>query len=110
MWRLIPVFLSLSAVAVAGPAADDDPYPSTYTPRQSPATLIENAIILTGDGDYLESGYVLITDGVIREVGEGVADGVDAVRRIDGGGKWLTPGIIDVHSHLGDYPAPGYDA
>jgi imidazolonepropionase-like amidohydrolase len=26
---------------------------------------------------------------------------------IDGTGKWVTPGIIDVHSHLGDYPAPG---
>ena len=26
---------------------------------------------------------------------------------IDGPGKWVTPGIIDVHSHLGDYPSPG---
>ena len=28
------------------------------------------------------------------------------VRIIDGAGKWLTPGIIDVHSHLGVYPSP----
>ena len=27
-------------------------------------------------------------------------------RRINGAGKWLTPGIIDVHSHLGAYPSP----
>ena len=26
---------------------------------------------------------------------------------VDGRGKWVTPGIIDVHSHLGDYPSPG---
>jgi imidazolonepropionase-like amidohydrolase len=26
---------------------------------------------------------------------------------IDGAGKYVTPGIIDVHSHLGVYPAPG---
>jgi imidazolonepropionase-like amidohydrolase len=26
---------------------------------------------------------------------------------IDGTGKFVTPGIIDVHSHLGDYPSPG---
>jgi hypothetical protein len=26
--------------------------------------------------------------------------------RIDGAGKWVTPGIIDIHSHLGDYPSP----
>jgi imidazolonepropionase-like amidohydrolase len=25
---------------------------------------------------------------------------------VDGQGKWVTPGIIDVHSHLGVYPAP----
>jgi imidazolonepropionase-like amidohydrolase len=29
---------------------------------------------------------------------------------IDGTGKYLTPGIIDVHSHLGDYPTPQVDA
>ena len=26
---------------------------------------------------------------------------------IDGTGKYVTPGIIDVHSHIGVYPAPG---
>jgi imidazolonepropionase-like amidohydrolase len=26
---------------------------------------------------------------------------------IDAAGKFVTPGIIDVHSHLGDYPSPG---
>ena len=29
---------------------------------------------------------------------------------IDGTGKWVTPGIIDVHSHLGDYPSPAVTA
>ncbi len=28
----------------------------------------------------------------------------------DGTGKFVTPGIIDIHSHLGDYPSPGVDA
>src|SRR3546814_7232921 len=28
----------------------------------------------------------------------------------DGTGKYLTPGIIDIHSHLGDYPSPSVDA
>ena len=26
---------------------------------------------------------------------------------VDGTGKFVTPGIIDVHGHLGDYPSPG---
>ncbi|MDB5676837.1 MAG: amidohydrolase, partial [Sphingomonas bacterium] len=29
---------------------------------------------------------------------------------IDGTGKVLTPGVIDIHSHLGDYPSPGVPA
>ncbi len=29
---------------------------------------------------------------------------------VDGTGKFVTPGIIDIHSHLGDYPSPGVDA
>jgi imidazolonepropionase-like amidohydrolase len=29
---------------------------------------------------------------------------------IDAAGKWVTPGIIDTHSHLGVYPAPGIEA
>ena len=29
---------------------------------------------------------------------------------VDGAGKYLTPGVIDVHSHLGVYPAPGVSA
>src|SRR3546814_4644888 len=27
--------------------------------------------------------------------------------RVDGSGKWVTPGLIDIHSHLGVYPSPG---
>jgi imidazolonepropionase-like amidohydrolase len=30
--------------------------------------------------------------------------------RIDATGKFVTPGIIDIHSHLGDYPSPGVEA
>ena len=29
---------------------------------------------------------------------------------IDGTGKFVSPGIIDIHSHLGDYASPGVDA
>jgi imidazolonepropionase-like amidohydrolase len=29
---------------------------------------------------------------------------------VDGTGKYVTPGIIDVHSHLGDYPSPGTES
>ena len=30
--------------------------------------------------------------------------------RVDGTGKFVTPGVIDIHSHLGDYPTPSVQA
>src|SRR3546814_10300288 len=48
----------------------------------------------------------LIRDGRVEAVGKGVAV-PDGYTRVDGRGKWVTPGIIDAHSHLGVYPSPG---
>jgi imidazolonepropionase-like amidohydrolase len=42
-------------------------------------------------------------------VGSAIDVPADAVT-VDGTGKFVTPGIIDSHSHLGVYPAPGVDA
>nr|WP_232849830.1 amidohydrolase [Bowmanella yangjiangensis] len=82
-----------------------DPYPSTYKALPSPATLITNVSILDGIGGQIEKGSVLFQDGKIVAVGTQVEAPADAVV-IDGKGKWLTPGIIDAHSHLGVYATP----
>ena len=37
-------------------------------------------------------------------------DGDPKTTVIDAGGRWITPGLIDVHSHLGVYPSPGAKA
>lgn len=85
-----------------------DPFPSTYRAYPGRPTLITNVTVLDGEGARIEGGQVLFRDGRIVAVGQSLsADGVDV---IDGQGKWVTPGIIDVHSHLGDYPSPGVDA
>ena len=52
---------------------------------------------------------MLLRDGKIAAVGQTVDAPADAIV-IDGTGKYVTPGIIDVHSHLGVYAAPGVDA
>src|SRR3546814_13385329 len=39
-------------------------------------------------------------------IGTGLTAPAGAVR-VDGSGKWVTPGLIDIHSHLGVYPSPG---
>lgn len=82
------------------------PYDSTYKPREAPAYVIDNATVLTGEGQKLEGAQVVMAAGKIVSVGSPSAELPDTAVRIDGTGKWVTPGLIDVHSHLGDYPAP----
>lgn len=94
---IVPTF------AAGGPA--DDPYPSTYAPRPSPPVLIREATILDGKGAQLERSDILLSQGRIAAIGRQLAAPADAVI-IDGAGKWVTPGIIDVHSHIGAGPVP----
>ena len=84
-----------------------DPFPSTYEPYAGETVLITGATILTGTGEQIEDGAVLLSDGKVSAVGAATDIEVpDGAVIVDGVGKWLTPGIIDIHSHLGDYPSP----
>jgi imidazolonepropionase-like amidohydrolase len=85
------------------------PYQSTYKPLPSQPVLITNATILTAAGDRIERGSVLLRDGKIAAVGATV-EAPAGVTVVDGTGQWVTPGIIDAHSHLGVYAAPGVEA
>lgn len=81
------------------------PYESTYVPRSAESVLIRGATVLTGTGQRLENTDVHLTGGRISAIGRSLP--IQNARTVDARGRWLTPGIIDVHSHLGDYPAPG---
>ncbi|HKI03383.1 MAG TPA: amidohydrolase [Thermoanaerobaculia bacterium] len=85
------------------------PYPSSYHPLPSQPVLITNATVLTAAGDRIERGSVLMRDGRIAAVGANVQAPAGATV-VDGTGKWVTPGVIDAHSHLGVYASPGVDA
>jgi len=85
------------------------PYPSTYQVPASPATLIRNATVLTGTGARLEHADVRLVAGKVDAVGPGLAAPAGAVI-IDGTDRWVTPGLIDVHSHLGVYASPQVQA
>ncbi len=86
-----------------------DPYPSTYRPYPGVPTLVRNVTIYDGEGGRVDGGSVLFADGRIVAIGTAVNAPADATV-IDGAGKWITPGIIDIHSHLGDYPTPSVRA
>jgi imidazolonepropionase-like amidohydrolase len=86
-----------------------DPFPSTYTRFPSRPVVIRNANILTAAGPLIRGGAILLLDGRVAQVGATVSAPADALV-IDAAGKYVTPGIIDTHSHLGVYAAPGGDA
>jgi imidazolonepropionase-like amidohydrolase len=93
----------------AGASTLANPFPSTYKPYPSQTLLIANATVLDGAGARIENGSVLIEGGKIKAVGADLTAPEGAVT-LDARGKWVTPGIIDNHSHLGAYPSPGVDA
>ncbi len=84
-------------------------YPSTYVRRPNPPVLIRNASVFTAAGPEQRGVSVLFQDGRVVAVGRDLTAPAGAVT-IDGTGKWVTPGIIDTHSHLGVYAAPGTQA
>jgi len=102
--RLVAFIAGAGAAAIAA-ALPADPYPSTYVAAAAPPLLIRGATVLTGTGARMEETDVLVTDGRIVGVGPRLEAPAGA-RVIDGHGRWLTPGIIDIHSHLGVYPSP----
>jgi imidazolonepropionase-like amidohydrolase len=88
----------------------EDPYPSTYHPYPGVPTAITNATIYDGEGGRIENGTLVMVDGRIQAVGGADTPIPEGATRIDGQGLWVTPGVIDVHSHLGDYPSPEVSA
>lgn len=82
-----------------------DPFPSTYEPIPAVATLITNATIIDGIGGLNTDSQILLQDGKIVGIGADISLPTKYIE-IDGTGKFVTPGIIDTHSHLGVYPSP----
>ncbi|MBL8545223.1 MAG: amidohydrolase [Hyphomonadaceae bacterium] len=108
----LAAMLSLAACATTG-ATDTEaegpaPFESTYAPRASTPTLIRNATVFDGNGAELANSDVLMRDGRIAAVGQNLS--AEGATVIDGTGRFVTPGIIDAHSHLGVYPSPSINA
>ncbi|HMQ04216.1 MAG TPA: amidohydrolase [Pyrinomonadaceae bacterium] len=61
-------------------------------------TLIKNATVMTASRGTLEATDILIRDGKIARIGKGLTVGAGG-KTIDATGKFVTPGIIDAHSH-----------
>jgi imidazolonepropionase-like amidohydrolase len=111
--------LALTAALLAGCAANaapkkappiainEDPFPSTYHAYPGAVTVIRGATVFDGEGGQIDNGTIVLADGVVQAVGGADTPVPAGAFEVDGHGKWVTPGVIDVHSHLGDYPSPG---
>ena len=63
--------------------------------------LIQNAKIYTMAGDPIDSGYLLVKDGKIQQIGPMPAPSAEGEEVLDLKGAQVYPGFIDVHTHLG---------
>jgi len=88
-------------------AANPDPFPSTYAPLPRENMAIVGATVFTGTHQRIENSVVIVTDGRVAAVGGADTPVPGGHRVVDARGRFVTPGIIDVHSHLGVYPSPG---
>jgi imidazolonepropionase-like amidohydrolase len=99
-----------TAPAAAHPSYNHDPYPSTYHPYPGVTTALVGGTVFDGEGTRFEGGVVVLADGKVLAIGGPDTPIPANAVRIDARGKWVTPGIIDIHSHLGDYPSPSVDS
>ncbi|KAF9460668.1 carbohydrate esterase family 9 protein [Collybia nuda] len=80
----------------------------------TPPTLIRNAKIWTGahNGTEVVDGDILLDKGVIVSVGKVPGHLLEEAKKhgrleiLDLEGKWVTPGLVDLHSHIGLSSAP----
>jgi len=86
---------SAPAPASAKPVIKPGSY-ITATPKE---VLIRNATVLSASHGTIRNGSILIRGGKIAAVGANVTASPEAMI-IDATGKFVTPGIIDAHSHL----------
>ena len=89
---------------------DKNPYPSTYKPYPSRLTVVKNVTIFDGEGGRIDHGSIVLSSGKVLSLGGPDMELPTDADVYDGTGKYLTPGVIDIHSHLGDYASPSVEA
>ena len=109
MWKYFVIVLAFlfSSCSSEDPFNSDSEknYQSTYSPDNSGDFVIIGARILTGTGEDYPSADVWVSNNRIKSIGVGL-NYPENIKLIDATDKWLTPGIIDIHSHMGVYPSP----
>ena len=94
------MFRVLSALTVAWLAVVAVPANALSQEETPPQILITNVNVFDGKTNGLTTGqHVLVEDNLIKEIGDDVRAGDDAIV-IEGNGRTLMPGLIDGHAHV----------
>ncbi|MCA9547991.1 MAG: amidohydrolase, partial [Myxococcales bacterium] len=91
------------------PPSLEPPPPLSRPLPAAPAVLIKDATLLTASRHRprIDRGWIRLRKGFIAEIGEGDApEPARGERVVDARGHFVTPGIIDTHSHMGVHPQP----
>jgi imidazolonepropionase-like amidohydrolase len=80
-------------------------------PPRAETRAIVGATLLLGNGSRIEDGAIVLDGGKIAAVGKrGEIAIPQGAKVIEAAGKFVTPGLIDTHSHMGVYAVPNTDA
>jgi imidazolonepropionase-like amidohydrolase len=101
--HLLPLLLA-ALVAAGCESLGREPEPPPPEPPE-PSLILRGTNVMTAAGPTLMGADVLVRRGKIAGVGKGLGAPAGA-RVVDLPGRWITPGLIDPHSHIGVYAQP----
>jgi imidazolonepropionase-like amidohydrolase len=87
-------------VAAASASTNAQPPAPAASPQAAPVVAIVGARVYPVSGPMIENATIVIRDGKIAAIGANIPVPADA-RRIEGSGKWVTPGLINSATQLG---------
>ncbi|NTX15377.1 amidohydrolase family protein [Myxococcus sp. CA056] len=107
------LLLMLASACATVPQASAPTTPSLAPPaptrvwKQPRAVVVRHATVMPATGPAIEDGAVAWVDGKLTAVGRNAeVTTPSGAEEVDGTGLYVTPGIIDAHSHLGVYATP----
>ncbi len=92
---------ALLVPAAGARLAGNSDAPAPQAAQTSSVVAIRNATIITVSRGTINNGTIVMRDGKIAAVGTNVQIPAGATI-VDGTGKFVTPGLIDAHSHIGN--------
>jgi imidazolonepropionase-like amidohydrolase len=104
-WSGLGAAAVFSACALLPPIQGSEPTAAPGEVPEAPALVLAGGTVMTAAGSTLERADILVRGGKIAAVGADLTVPANA-RVVDVAGRWVTPGLIDPHSHLGVYPLP----